>query len=1015
MNIAELFVRNRVASCMLSGAIALFGLIGIASVGLGKLPNIDVPLITIATVHPGASPEAVDSSITGVIESAVNTVSGIDYLESSSLPGYSLVRVKFKTGLDPDIAFNEIQSKVNQIANRLPREAQTPVIAKLDVNATPVVWVVLRGDRSQEQMHAIARHHIKRQLETINGVGQVAFGGGMERKIQIKLDLVRLSSFNMTVSDVIAAISRQHAQRPGGFIATGDDERMLHLDMEHHSIEALRGLLLNQGSNGRITLGDVAQVSDGLDDERTQVSYDGESVIAIAVQKLPNANTVLVVREVERRLKDSVQPSLPAGIRAELAINEADVIGETVLALRDHLTTGLLLAILVVWFFVLNIRSTLIVAIAIPISLLGAVVVMYFNNYSFNIMSMSALLLLIGVVVDDAIVVVENIHRKFEAGEQNADTAAIEGTTEVVAPVVAASLTLVCIFSTVVFMEGMAGIFLRSFAVITTVGVLVSLFISLSLTPALGAILLRPEGQRSGVIRFIDKFHGWVEHLYRLGLIIAIRNRLFILLVTLTLVGASFWLMTRMGTEFIPADDESRLQVKVKAPAGSSLDYMKRKVGQVEFVLASHVEVKHFLTTIGDVNQGNVNEALISVILTPKQERQVGQQLIMSELTTALRKVAGVESYVNAFPILNGLRAETMELHLSGTNLHAVAEVAQMLHERMRSIPELGDVELSLKLNQPMVSVSIDRERAARLGLSVAAIGETLSLLSAGIDVAYFNDLPSDGERYDVHLSADKGSFNLSEGFEKVYLRNATGGLIRLDTVAGIEETYGPSIINRRNLAYSAAFYSTPTVSLGEALALVDELAVDVLPPGYELRPGGQADELEKTVYYITFVFLTGMLMVYMVLASQFNSLLQPLLVMLAQPLAIIGGVAALWVAGHTLNIYSMIGLVLLVGLVSKNSILLIDRINNRRLAGMGTHEAILEACPLRLRPVLMTSLTVVLAMLPAALGHGPGSGQYGPLAVAVLGGVISSTLLTLFVVPVAYSLLEQWLVVRRT
>ncbi len=1011
MNIAELFVRNRVAACMLSGAIALFGLIGIASVGLGKLPNIDVPMITIATVHPGASPEAVDSSISGVIESAVNTVSGIDYLASSSRPGYSLLRVKFETGIDPDVAFNEIQSKVNQIANRLPREAQTPVVAKLDVNATPVVWVVLRGDRSQEEMHAIARHHIKRQLETINGVGQVVFGGGMERKIQIKLDLVRLSSFNMTASDVIAAISRQHAQRPGGFISGGDDERMLHLDMEHHNIEALRGLILNQGINGRITLGDVAEVRDGLDDERTQVSYDGDAIIAIAVQKLPNANTVSVVKEVERRLNETIQQSLPAGVTVDLAINEAEIIGETVLALRDHLMTGLLLAILVVWVFVLNVRSTLIVAIAIPISLLGAVVVMYFNDYSFNIMSMSALLLLIGVVVDDAIVVVENIHRKFEAGEQDADIAAIEGTTEVVAPVVAASLTLVCIFSTVVFMEGMAGIFLKSFAVITTVGVLVSMFISLSLTPALSAILLRPEGHRNGVVQRIDDFHGWVEQQYRRGLIVAIQNRLIILLVTLTLVVMSFWLLTRMGTEFLPADDESRLQIKVKAPAGSSLDYMKRKIDEIESALVDHPEVRHFLTTIGDVNQGNVNEALINTMLTPKQERQIGQQQVMEELTATLRTVAGVESFVSAFPMLNGLRAETMELHLTGTNLHAVAEIAQMLHERMRSIPELGDVELSLKLNQPMVSVSIDRERAARLGLSATAIGETLSLLSAGIDVAYFNDLPSDGERYDVHLSADKSSFNLSEGFEKVYLRNATGGLIRLDTVAGVQEAYGPSIIHRRDLAYSAAFYSTPTVSLGEALAQVNKLASDVLPPGYELRPGGQASELEKTVYYITFVFLTGMLLVYMVLASQFNSLLQPLLVMLAQPLAIIGGVAALWLAGHTLNIYSMIGLVLLVGLVSKNSILLIDRINNRRLAGMGAHEAILEACPLRLRPVLMTSLTVVLAMLPAALGHGPGSGQYGPLAVAVLGGVISSTLLTLFVVPVAYSLLEQWLV----
>jgi HAE1 family hydrophobic/amphiphilic exporter-1 len=1012
VNFVRLFVHRRVLAYMLSAAMLLFGYIGLTGVGLDRLPNIDAPMVTVTTVNPGASPEIMDASVSSVIESAVNSVAGIVHIDSRSTPGVSEVWVEFVLTKDPDIAFNEVQSKVNQVINDLPREAETPVVAKMDFNAEPVVWLVLQGDRSLGELNQLARTGIKRQLENINGVGGVIIGGGRERKIRVDLDMQRMSALGITAQDVMTAFVREHLQLPGGFLVEGMLERLLHLDLEYHSTRELAELVVLWRDQVPVKLGEIASISDGLDDKRSLARLNGKEALAIAVRKVRGANTVKIVNEVKLRLHEDIAPTLPDGVELQVVKDESGIIAGTTNALKNHIVEGTLLAAFVVWLFLLNLRATLIITAAIPVSLAGAVVVMFFGGYTFNIMTLSALLLLIGVVVDDAIVVLENVHRHLEGGETDGERAAEKGTAEVVFAVMAASLTLVCIFATVIFMEGMVGVFMRSFAVVVTVGVLASLFVSLTLTPALCARFLRHDRpDTGGLFGWIARGHDSVEAGYRSLLSAALRYRLTVLAATALLVCSSAWFMGQLGSEFFPEDDESRFMVKLRAPLGSSIGFMEEKIARVEDILADMPEVSLVLSTVGAGQDSEVNEAALNVILTGKENRQRSQFDIMREVRARARLVPGVETFVSAFPLF-AASGEPFSAYITGPDLYRVADLALLMEEQLLDVPAMGDVRMDLKIDRPQLYFDIDRNRAQAVGISTQQIGDTVRVLAGGADIAKYNALPGDGERYDIRLAAQRESMRAARDLENVYLRGPQQELVPLGAVLDIEESLGPASVERRDLAFGAEFSSTPRVDLGRAVQIFEEFAEDLLPPGYRVSLAGQAEELGKSATALLFVFATGLMLVYMVLASQFNSFLQPLLVMLAQPLAVVGGFVGLWIAGHTLNIYSMIGMVLLVGLVSKNSILLVDLINRYRADGMDTATAIMTACPRRMRPVLMTSLTIVLAMLPAAIGAGEGAGQYGPLAVAVIGGVVSSTLLTLLVVPVAYSLLDRWLAV---
>ena len=1007
MTLPELSIRRHVLAWMLNAVLVLFGIISFSRIGMDRLPYIEFPVVSVTTALKGANPDIVDSSVTNVIESSVNSVPGIEHIQSTSSPGVSVVNITFGLEKKVDVAFNEVQAKVNQVLRRLPKDVDPPVVAKVETNAQPIVWLALQGDRTQQQLNQYAVNVLKKRLETIDGVGEVRLGGRRDRTIRVNLLPDRMAAMAVTAQDVADAFSREHLQMAGGFVVGSRTESLVKLDMEFHRLDDLAEMVVGYKGGAAIRMRDIALLEDGLTDPRQLARFNGEPTVGLGMVKIANTNTVEIVDRIKERLETELRPQLPPGLHLHVVSNDAVFILEIVNSLKEHLIEGTILAALVVWFFLRSIRSTLIVSLAIPVSLMGAIAIIYFFGFTLNSLTMLALLLLIGVVVDDAIVVLENIFRHREELDPDPVSAAVNGSREVVFAVIAATLSLVSIFAPVIFLQGIIGQFFRSFAVVVTFGVLVSLFVSLTLTPMLCSRYLRVDKQHGRLYHLLDGVLGGLDRVYVRLLDWALRHRWKVVALTLAVVASSAWFFVNVGKAFAPDQDEGRFLVYLRSPLGSSIDYTDGKLKEVEAILRSHKEVFTEFAIIGLGSAGQVNQGTVVARMLPRDQRSRSQQEVLADLRRELATVAGARAFAAPYPLVGGQRGDPLQFVLVGDKLDELAPLARALQGRLSADPGIGRMDTDLQLDLPQLVFRPDRLRIANAGLSTADVALAVNMLTGGVDIAKFNDEPGDGQRYDIRVKAAEGQFTQAADLAKIFLRNRDGRLVRLDSVASFDEKLGPAVVGRFDLQYAATFFATPTMPLGDAVAKVRETAAEVLPAGFQVKFIGQAEEFGKTMKYMAFAFALALVLLYMVLASQFNSFLQPAIVMLAQPLAIVGGVAWLWMFGQTLNIYSMIGLVLLIGLVAKNSILLVDLTNQRRTDGMSVDAALRNACPIRMRPVLMTSATVILAMTPAALGLGAGAETNQPLSIAVIGGMISSTLLTLVVVPAVYSLVE--------
>ena len=1022
MTLPELSIKRHVLAWMISGLLVLFGLIAYGRIGIDRMPNVELPVISVSTTLRGANPEIMDTSVTNLIESAVNTTPGIEHIQSTSSPGFSNVTITFALEKNIDVAFNEVQSKVNQTLRRLPDDADPPVVQKLETNAQPIMWLALHGDRTVQQLNLYAQNVIKKKLENINGVGEVRLGGRRDRTIRVNKNPDRMAAYKITAGDLTTAFQKEHIQLPGGFLVGSHAEQLLKLDLEFHDLKSLAELVISYKSGAPIRLKDVAEIEDGLTDNRQVARFNGKPTIGLGIVKISNANTVAIIDAVNQKLNEDIRPNLPPGLTLDISTNDADFIHEMVQSLQDHLVEGTLFAALIVLIFMRSFSSTLMICLEIPVSLFGAIAVMYFAGYTFNSMTLLALLLLIGIVVDDAIVVRESIlrHMSGEIGtalplaDQNnpqairrfRTQATINGSREVVFAVLASTAALVCIFAPVIFMEGMMGKFFKSFAVVVTFGVLVSLLVSLTLTPMLCAHYLKVQPKQNKIYLSLGHFFNRMDLAYHNLLTVVLNHRWLVLVVTLLVVLSSAYFLKNLDKDFVPEMDEGRFMVNIKTPLGSNLNYTESRLKLIEDALAPHRDqIASYFAAIGMGSQGQVNQGMMFVTLKPKEMRSMKQQDIIKSLRKKFDEIPGVRAAPSAISIVRGQRSEKLQFNLTGPNLVQVGALSLALQQKLNETPGMGKVDLDLQLDLPQYVMHVDRVRAASLGITSSDIANAITVFTGGLDIAEYNDAISDGQRYKIRLKAKDSDFSQIADVNKIYLRTKSGELTRLDSVVTFKQELGAAVIGRYDLQYAANLYSNPSMPLGEASQKVDEAAKNLLPAGYSIGLTGQALEMQKTVKNTAFIFILAFVLLYMVLASQFNSFIQPMIVMLAQPLAIIGGLFALWLTNHSLNIYSMIGLVLLIGLVAKNSILLVDLTNQLREKGTGINEALLEACPVRLRPVIMTSLTLILALFPAALGLGAGAETNGPLAVAVIGGMISSTLLTLVVVPAAYSL----------
>ncbi len=1022
MTLPELSIKRHVLAWMLSLMIVLFGVIAYQRIGVDRIPSVDFPVITVTTTLRGANSEVIDTSITSIIESAINTTPGIEHISSASSPGVSTISITFSLNKNIDVAFNEVQSKISQILNRLPIDTDPPTVRKVDSDARPIIWLSLNGDRTIQQLNLYAANVLKKKFETINGVGEVRFGGQRDRVIRVTVSPERMAAYKLGANDLIDAFNREHLQLPGGFLVSDKTEQLIKLDLEFHSIEALENLVVQHKVGAPIYLRDIAKVEDGLTDNRQVARYKGKPTIGIGIVKIANTNTVEIIDAVKKKLDEEIIPNLPPGLNLEISANDSIFINQLVNSLKEHLVEGTLFAALIVLIFMRSFSSTIMICLEIPVSLFGAIAVMYFAGYTFNSMTLLALLLLIGVVVDDAIVVRESImrHMSGELGNKLSDEdfknpravakfrtqATINGSNEVVFAVLASSAALVCIFAPVIFMDGVVGMFFESFAVVVTFGVLISLFVSLTLTPMLCARYLNVVQQENVVYTKIANILDKLDASYKKVLGFTLKHRTLILVFTaLFVVFTGLYSLKYVDKEFVPDSDESEFRISAKAPLGASLEYTDSRLKLIEEALSKYPDaIDSFYSSIGTGSRGQVNQGSINVRLKPKEERSISQNNLIELIKKDLAQIPGISAFATPPSMSAGQRAEKLQFILTGGNLAEIGQLSERLQNALMAVPDMGKVDMDVQLDLPQLDVDIDRTRAANLGLNAREIATAISLYAGGINVASYNDNISDGQRYDIRLKADELILQQASDLSKIYLRNSSGELVRLDAVANFKPTLGPAVIGRYDLQYAVIFYANPTMPLNEALEVVSTNAAKIVPPEYKIALTGQAEEMRKTIENMKFVFILAFILLYMVLASQFNSFIQPLIIMLAQPLAIIGGLISLVLFGESLNIYSMIGLVLLIGLVAKNSILLIDLTNQMREKGAGINEALTEACPVRLRPVLMTSLTLILALLPAAIGLGAGSETNRPLSIAIIGGMLSSTLLTLVVVPAAYS-----------
>ena len=1037
MNLPELSIKRHVLAWMLSGVIILLGIIAYKRIGIDRIPAIDFPVIMVTTTLRGADPDVVDTSITSVIESAVNTTTGIDHIQSASSPGVSSVTITFALDKDIDVAYSEVQSKVNQALRRLPTDTDPPVVQKVDTNASPVIWLALSGDRTVQQLNLYANNVLKKKFETIQGVGEVQLGGRRDRVIRVNVSPERMAAYKLTATDLVSAFNREHVQLPGGFLVSQQAEQLLKLDLEFHSTKDLADLIISSKAGANIYLKDIATIEDGITDNRQVARYNGKPTVGVGMIKIANANTVKIIEDVIHKLDTEVRPNLPPGMTLEISTNDSIFINQLVASLKEHLVEGTLFAALIVLIFMRSFSSTLMICMEIPVSLLGAIAVMYFAGYTFNSMTLLALLLLIGVVVDDAIVVRESIlrHMSGEVGNglKNLDLndkqavaayrtqTTIAGSREVAFAVIASSLSLVCIFAPVIFMDGIMGMFFKSFAVVVTFGVLVSLFVSLTLTPMLCSRYLSVTHKENAIYRFTGRQLAALDDFYKKILGFALYHRGLVLMITAVFIAFSgYYTLKNVKKDFVPETDEGSFSINVKTPLGSSLDYTDSRLKLVEAALAKHPDIiDSYFATLGSGSRGQVNQGNVNVRLKPKEQRNKSQQEFTKDLKKDLEAIPGVRASPSGSSVVRGQRSEKMQFNLMGANLNELSKISQTLQQTLSNNADIGKVDVDVQLDLPQLEMHIDRASAANLGLNANEIATAVSLYVGGINVAKYNDNISDGQRYDVRLKTGEGELKTSADLSKIYLRSGNGELVRLDAVASFKPVLGAAVIGRYDLQYAVNFYANPNIPLGEAVTIINAAVAKLVPPSYKLKYTGQAEQLAKTMQNVKFVFLLGFLLLYMVLASQFNSFIQPIIIMLAQPLAIIGGLIALLITGNTLNIFSMIGLVLLIGLVAKNSILLVDLTNQtlEKVREKGTkmnresiNAALSEACPVRFRPVLMTSLTIILALLPAALGLGAGSETNKPLSIAIIGGMISSTLLTLVVVPAAYSLVMSGL-----
>ncbi|MGI9325401.1 MAG: efflux RND transporter permease subunit [Pseudomonadales bacterium] len=1012
MWLSDTSVRRPVFATVISLVLVAFGLLSFNALPLREYPDINAPTVSVATAYVGASADVIESRVTQIIEDQVSGIEGIKSIRSSSQDEFSYINIDFELARDIDQAANDVRDRVSRIVGQLPEDAETPIVAKQDSDARPVMYISLSSDEmSIMELDDYARRFIVDRFSVIPGVSSANVSSGSRAAMRIWLDRLALAARALTVADVEAALRRENVELPAGRVESEAVEFRVRLGRSYVKPEDFRRLVIASDADGfPIRLGELAKVEVAPANTREMFSVNQRTTVGIAVSKQSNANTLETLEAVKAEI-DVVDASLPDHMRFIASSDDSLFIREAINSVYQTIGITIVLVSLVILTFLGNLRTMIIPAITIPVCLIAAFVALALFGFSVNLITLLALVLSIGLVVDDAIVVLENIYRRIEKGEAPL-LAAYQGARQVSFAVIATTAVIVAVFTPIIFLQDNVGVIFRELAVAICAAVIFSSVLALSLTPMMCSKLLHNTGREGGFAQRVNRGFQKLEAGYRQLLSAALGHRWIVFSLTAAVLGLAFWLATLVPQEYSPKEDQGMVMARVVAAEGTSVERMREAIKQLEAPVLPMLDdgsVKRLMSRVPSFGSTSPNTGFIFITMSPWQERDVSADQAARKLTAAWQDVPAVQAFAfSRSGLSRGGGGLPVQFVIGGTDYDELADWRDLILERAESYPGLQRVDSDLKETQPQILVRIDKDRAAALGVSVQTVGRTLSTMMSEQKVTTYVE---DGEEYDVILQARADQRASASDLANIYVRSADSGqLVPLANLIEVVETSGAANLQRYNRlrAVTLSANLAPGYALEDALSFLETAVKETLPESAQIDYKGESLEFKEAAGSLLFTFAMALLIVYLVLAAQFESFLQPVVIMLAVPMAIAGALFGLYLNGSSLNIYSQIGMVMLIGIAAKNGVLIIEFINQLRDAGRDFHEAIVEGAVIRLRPVMMTTISTVAGALPLVFATGAGQESRNVLGIVIFSGVLCASLLTLFVVPVFYGFVAR-------
>jgi HAE1 family hydrophobic/amphiphilic exporter-1 len=1016
MFLSNLSIKRPIFATVMMLALVTLGIFSYRRLAIDMFPDVEIPVVSVVTKYPGSSPETVEKEVSKRVEEAVNPISGVKHVMSTSRESVSTVVILFHLEVRVNDAAQEVRAKVSAIRGDLPKGIEEPIIQKLDFAAFPIASLALRSERlSPRDLTTLVEKKVKKRFENISGVGKVDLVGLSKREVNVNVDPYRLEALGMGVDEVIGGLQSENVNTPLGRLTRGGTEYPLRISGKPDVVEQFKTMIIARRAGRPIPLAEVAQVQDGVEEQRSLALVNGIPAIGMDILKQSGANTVGVVEGVKKEIQ-AMQKELPPGTTIEMVRDASIMIRDSVRDVEETLILGGILTILIVFCFLNSWRSTVITGLTLPISVISAFTVMNFMGMTLNIMTLMALSLAIGLLIDDAIVVRENIVRHLERGEDHF-TAAREGTSEIGLAVLATTLSVIAVFVPVAYMKGIVGRFFFQFGIVVAFAVLVSLFVSFTLDPMLSSRWVDPDVERKGkrhfLARILDHFNHWFDRTadgYKRVIGWALDYRKTVLFLAILAFFGGLGVFFVLQSEFMPNFDKGEFQLNFKSAPDASIEETRGRLAAVEAALKEIPEVKHSYSTIGAGDTGTVRDAQVFVKLKERKERNRRQEEIQRDLRDRIGKIPGIQPAILEWA--GGSSEKPLVVNVRGEDITLLKRYAAQLKEEIHKIPGIVDLEVTLEQDIPEFRLTVDREKAMDAGVTTAEIVRTVGALVGGQAVTTYED--EDGDAVDVRVRLPRDLRENPAQVERLKLAvqrpGAMPALVPLNNLASYGMSTTPSEINRQDLTRQVVMTANlDELPLGTAVKKVEEAAKRfTMAPGYRVVFSGESEDMVESFTYMAEALILAVIFVYLILAAQFESFIDPLAIMFSLPLSIVGMAGMLWVTRGTINIMSLIGLIMLMGLVTKNAILLVDFTKTLRTRGMNRREALITAGRTRLRPILMTTLAMMFGMLPLALALGQGAEMRAPMARAVIGGLITSTILTLLVVPVVYTVLDD-------